>query len=313
MAKLLAGETLGSFTNKDFGSGGDITLRSLDGVDFRVHSVVLSLASPVIADMFHLGAQQAVVNIGETSEMLSFLLNFIYPRLPPPVPSFEVLEKGLHLADKYHLEGMKLHLRERLSLKASPVSVYSDPLRALAFACAHGLTDEAKLAASVAFKSYDFRKVDDLLKICKGMPSIAPIVKMIGVPSARAAILNSVLFQFYQRPMALVTESKHFLCSTCQDQYLNRSRYSAPEWQARWAHWVFKELETRPIAQCDEVFTIEFLKLAMCKGAVPVSSNICGCHTKIYSHKHYFEKWTAEVRECLVNRLKSLDPLGAVA
>ncbi|KAG8701545.1 hypothetical protein FRC09_005296 [Ceratobasidium sp. 395] len=313
MSNSLKDETRGSSVIKDFGSGGDTILRSLDGIDFRVHSVVLSLASPVLADMFRLGTQQTTVNVAEASDMLDFLLKFIYPGPPPPVSFFEVLEKGLHLADKYQLEGMKLHLRERLSLKSSPVSAYSNPLRALAFACAHGLTEEASLAASIAFESYDFRKVNDLAKLCKEMPSIGPIVKMIGIPSARVTILNSVLFQFHQRPMALVADSKNFLCTTCQDQYLNRSRYAAPEWQARWAHWVFKELETRPIAQCDDVFTVEFLKLAMCKGTVPLSSNICGCHTKIYSHKYYFEKWTAEVRECLVNRLKTLDPLDGIS
>ncbi|QRV78185.1 The BTB (BR-C, ttk and bab)/POZ (Pox virus and Zinc finger) domain [Ceratobasidium sp. AG-Ba] len=290
-----------------------MTLRSLDGVHFQVHSVVLSIASPILADMFKLSSGKSVVDFAESSDALNFLLNFIYPRVPPPIPSFEVLEKGLHLASKYELEGMKVYLKERLYLKSSAVTVYSNPLRVLALACSHGLSEEAKLAASVARDFYDFRKTDELVKVCREMPPIAPIVKMIGLPSARAAILNNVLFQFHQRPMALTDDAKHFLCSTCQDHYLDRSRYSAPEWQTRWAHWAFKELEYRPIEKCAEVFTVEFLKLAMCKGSVPVPGDVCNCDSEIYSHKYYFEKWASRVRECLMDQLKALDSLDSVA
>ncbi|KAG8699096.1 hypothetical protein FRC08_005508 [Ceratobasidium sp. 394] len=119
--------------NEDFRRGGDVVLCSLDGVKFCVHSVVLSLASPVLAHMFRDATQQAIIKCAETSEMLSLMLKSIYPRSPPPIPSFEILEQGLHLVDKYQLEGMKLRLLKELSVKGSPVSVFSDPLRALAF------------------------------------------------------------------------------------------------------------------------------------------------------------------------------------
>ncbi|KAF8596543.1 hypothetical protein BDV93DRAFT_413564, partial [Ceratobasidium sp. AG-I] len=125
----------------------DIVLRSLDEVEFHVHSVILSLASPVLADMFNLSTRRDVVTVGETAEVLALMLSFIYPRSPPPVSSFEVLQAGMHVADKYQLDNMKTWLRERLTVRGSPVAISTDPLAALAFATAHGFREEAELAS----------------------------------------------------------------------------------------------------------------------------------------------------------------------
>ncbi|KAG9094245.1 hypothetical protein FS749_012831 [Ceratobasidium sp. UAMH 11750] len=302
--------------NEGFSSGGDLTLRSLDGVDFSVHSIVLSIASPVLADMFCIGTQKTTVDVAESSEMLSLMLNFIYPRPPPQISSFDTLETAIHIADKYQLEGMKHRLREKLLLKGSPVSVFSDPLHALAFASVHGLAEEAKLAASLACESHDFHKVDDLMKLINAMPPIvAPVVKMIGVPSARIVILIDVLFQFHRQPMALMGDNcNHFMCSVCDKVYLDCARYGAPEWQARWAHWVFQELKTRPISRCDDLFTAEFLVLAMNRGDVELPSKTCGCHNRIRDSrfKPYFEIWAAGVRACLIDRLTCLDQFNEI-
>ncbi|KAG9124977.1 hypothetical protein FRC07_009499 [Ceratobasidium sp. 392] len=271
----------GSSTNEGFRTGGDVTLRSLDGVEFSVHSLFLSVASPVLAHMFCAGKKEAVVDVAETSEMLSFMLKFIYPFPPPPIASLELLGKGLHVADKYGLEGMKGRLRKELSVRGSPISVFGDPLRALAFATVHDLADEAALAASVAAESRDFHKTESLVELAQTIPAIAPIVKMIGTPCARASILIDVLF----RP---------------------------PEWQIRWAYWVFQELNTRKISKCDEVFTIRFWIVTMHKGEIPVPGSPCDCYNHIPRYPSQFESWTSTVRESLVDRLKSLEPLGTV-
>ncbi|KAG9124978.1 hypothetical protein FRC07_009500 [Ceratobasidium sp. 392] len=300
--------------NAEFSSGGDLTLRSLDGVEFSIHSVILSLASPVLAHMFNTGIHQKIIDVAETSEMLAFMLHSIYPRSPPPVLSLEILGKGLHLANKYQLKGMRYRLRKELSLKGSPISVFADPLGALAFATVHDLPDEAALAASVASKSYDFCKTENLVKLAKTMPSIAPVVKMIGVPSARTLILVEVLFEFHKKPMLLSQpECFQFLCGKCDKKYFDKAQYGAPEWQARWAYWVFQELKSRSISESDKVFTLEFFKGAMYKGEISLQGDVCGCHVRIYNFKRHFETWTAGVREYLVMRLKALDPLDALA
>ncbi|KAG9088153.1 hypothetical protein FRC07_012649, partial [Ceratobasidium sp. 392] len=171
----MATSSKSSSVNEGFRTGGDVTLRSLDGVEFNVHSVILSLASPVLSHMFYSAKKEATIDVAETSEMLAFMLRFIYPCLAPPVSSFEMLGQGLHLADKYQLEGMRERLREKLSVKGSPVSVFADPLRALAFATVHDLAEEAALAVSIASESRDFRKPENLIEIVRAMPSVSPI------------------------------------------------------------------------------------------------------------------------------------------
>ncbi|KAG8793144.1 hypothetical protein FRC12_003780 [Ceratobasidium sp. 428] len=301
-------------TADEFGKDGDIILGSLDGIEFKVHSLFLSHASPVIAHMFCSGTSQTAVDMAENSEILRLMLKLIYPCSPPPIQTFELLGQGLHMADKYQLEGMKFRLRERLSLKGSPVSVFSDPLRALAFCTVHDLATEAALAASVASKSQEFRQAENLVELAQAMPSIAPVVKMVGMPSARTSILIGVLFQFHRAPMIMSPEGGFkILCSNCDEVYFNKARYGAPEWQARWACWVFRELNARSLSDCSEVFKVEFLKLAMHKGDVPIPDNICKCHYRMYENKRWFETWTAGVRETLATRLEALEPLDAIA
>ncbi|KAG9124976.1 hypothetical protein FRC07_009498 [Ceratobasidium sp. 392] len=299
----------------EFRAGGDVTLRSVDGVEFSVHALVLSLASPVLADMFSTAMQQSVVDVAETSEMLAFMLKSIYPLPPPPVSSFEMLRKGFHLADKYQLDSMKNRLRNELFVKTSSVSAFADPLRALALAIELGFDDVAKLATSVASESHNFRKTKNLVRLAEAVPSISPFVKMIGIPSARTSILISVLFRFHERPMSLFQyqPAGALLCSSCFATYYNSVRYSPPEWQARWANWVFQELNTRDISDAGDVFTLESFKVAVCKGEVPFPEDSCSCHIQIPSYKGQFEAWAAEVRRCLISRLKTLKPLDGLA
>ncbi|KAG8686884.1 hypothetical protein FRC09_013860, partial [Ceratobasidium sp. 395] len=67
-------KTSPNFTADEFGKDGDTTLRSLDGIEFQVHSLFLSHASPVLAHMFCSGTPQTVVDMAESSEMLRLML-----------------------------------------------------------------------------------------------------------------------------------------------------------------------------------------------------------------------------------------------
>jgi hypothetical protein len=302
--------------NEGFTTGGDLILRSSDDVDFSVHSSILSIVSPVFSDMLTVGTGTSsdVVTVGDSAEALSLMLNFIYHRGPLSITTFKLLDIAFHIADKYELKGMKPQLRKELSLIGSPISVSSDPLGALAFATSHGLAREATLAVSAASKSYDFRKVDDLLKLADKIPSISPIVKAIGVPSARTTILVNVLFQFHLPPMALAGDHCYsMLCGSCDKIYVNRRRYGAPEWQARWAYWVFQELKDRPIDQSADIFTVDFFKLAIFKGSFPMPSGSCNCHTCLFNHKAYFEEWSGGVHKHLLRVLGPVGKLESIA
>lgn len=300
--------------NEGFTQGGDLVLRTVDEVDFHVHSIILALASPALASMFSIGTQRDVVSVGETAEVLALMLSFIYPRPPRSVSSFDVLRQGMHVADKYQLDDMKKQLREQLSLSSSPVSAFVDPLGALAFATAHGFREEAKLAASHASKDHDFQKIEDLLKLIEAIPSASPLVQMIGTPSARTAILFDVLFNFHQAPMALSGDTcASFLCPKCTPIYLNNKRRSPPEWLARWSYWVFNELKNRPLSDCPDVFTAGFLNFALYRDKLEaIQEATCACPARIGRHQDQFEIWAGAVCQCIVKRLEEVDELRSV-
>ncbi|KAF8603552.1 hypothetical protein BDV93DRAFT_523316 [Ceratobasidium sp. AG-I] len=72
--------------------GGDLTLRSNDGVEFLVHSVILGVASSAFAGLLAVGTNKDVVNLSENAETLSHILKFIYPNKKMPImTSFDML------------------------------------------------------------------------------------------------------------------------------------------------------------------------------------------------------------------------------
>ncbi|KAF8596541.1 hypothetical protein BDV93DRAFT_563170 [Ceratobasidium sp. AG-I] len=86
----------------------------------------------------------------------------------------------MHVADKYQLDDMKTRLREKLSLSGSPVSIFTDPLGALAFATAHGFREEAKSTSIQSTNTHDFRKIPDLLKLIKAFPAATSLIQLVG-------------------------------------------------------------------------------------------------------------------------------------
>ncbi|KAB5592141.1 hypothetical protein CTheo_4406 [Ceratobasidium theobromae] len=307
--------------NEHFTSGGDITLQSIDKIDFSVHSVILSMASGVFADMFDVGndskSQQTVV-LPETAQIIAIMLQFIYPLPPPDIPSFEILNQVLHVADKYQLQGMTAYVRERMDILLSPVNLWKSPAHTLSIAVRHGLQWEIEQATSKVQNRYNLCTTKDLLTLAKMIPAATPWIKLIGTQAAKQNILVDVLFSFHQEPMRLSTSQSYhaLLCAPCKDIHSSGIRHSPPEWQARWAYWVSKELQTRTQDNWDECFTVPFLYSTAHRGAdIPIRAglkNNCTCLDVIYQAQSTFLKWTCGVHDVLKARLGELDKLSAL-
>ncbi|KAF7363960.1 hypothetical protein MSAN_01054400 [Mycena sanguinolenta] len=135
-----------------FDETGDVILRSSDGVDFRVHQVVMSLASPIFATMFTLPQPEKdpePINMPESAVVLDQMLRFWYPGTEPlTIESLEELHAVVEiLISKYDVQSAvytaKSHVREYL--KTEPVAVY-------AIACTQGWEDLARTAARESLK-----------------------------------------------------------------------------------------------------------------------------------------------------------------
>ncbi|VDC03429.1 unnamed protein product [Peniophora sp. CBMAI 1063] len=125
------------FANAD----ADIILRSSDNVDFRAHRVLLSITSPIFADMFKLPPGEAgadtgdeekggvcVVKLPEDEKSLRILLGYCYLALAPVVlSSLDDAVRAVMVADKYQLSRGRVFAMEKLKdfAKEDPERVYA--------------------------------------------------------------------------------------------------------------------------------------------------------------------------------------------
>ncbi|KAI0663450.1 hypothetical protein C8Q70DRAFT_907254 [Cubamyces menziesii] len=132
----------------------DIVFRSSDNVDFRLHKLILGMASPVFSDMFSLpqpqgeGEQPQVVDVPETASVLENLLPFCYPMARPEILHIDDLQSVLHSAEKYEMTFISNQLLQNLRhfLPTEPLRVYS-------IACLNEDADLARAAAKVLLGS----------------------------------------------------------------------------------------------------------------------------------------------------------------
>ncbi|KAH9930362.1 uncharacterized protein B0H18DRAFT_930687, partial [Fomitopsis serialis] len=133
---------------------GDVILRSSDGVSYKAHRVILTIASPVFADMFslpqptasHQAAPAPVVDLVESSRTLRALLDACYPIADPDLSDLDVVHQALDAAMKYEMAKPA-----GLIKRALQDFVASEPLRVFAIACRLHLEEVAKAAAAQAF------------------------------------------------------------------------------------------------------------------------------------------------------------------
>ncbi|KAJ7659554.1 hypothetical protein DFH06DRAFT_1194588 [Mycena polygramma] len=127
----------------------DLILRSSDGIDFHVHRLVLSLASPVFMGMFTFPQpisepEVPTVQMAESAVVLDGALRFWYPGAEPPAAlTLDGLRKTLEaLVMKYDMQFVvplaKKHLRDFIE---------DDPVAVFAIACRHEWRDVALDAA----------------------------------------------------------------------------------------------------------------------------------------------------------------------
>jgi len=96
---------------------GDIILRSADGVDFRVHTALLSLASPFFRDMFNLpqtSKEVQTIEMTEKADVLEVIFQFIYPLDEPSPYAAELVLDIYKAADKLQITKVQRIAQRRL-------------------------------------------------------------------------------------------------------------------------------------------------------------------------------------------------------
>jgi hypothetical protein len=117
-------------------SRADLVLRSSDGVNFRVFKSILSLASPIFADMFSLPSPPASQNssedppvtlLPEDAETLDMALRHCYPVPSPEVVTLRDARILLEFTRKYQVDVIKHPLTRFLTdtIERDPVGIYA--------------------------------------------------------------------------------------------------------------------------------------------------------------------------------------------
>ncbi|KAF9649053.1 hypothetical protein BDM02DRAFT_3062287, partial [Thelephora ganbajun] len=150
----------------------DIILRALGPPkrDFRVHKLILSLASPVFKDMFSLPqpdeptsdessvAKIEIVEVADPAHALYIVLRVIYPFTPPSYGgNLDTLVECLVIADKYEIKGAMSQLRSALLQ-----SDVSQSLRVYAIASRFGFANLAESASRLILSSVRLTKIPKL-------------------------------------------------------------------------------------------------------------------------------------------------------
>ncbi|KAA1470184.1 hypothetical protein DENSPDRAFT_675656 [Dentipellis sp. KUC8613] len=109
---------------------GDTILRSSDGVQFRVHNIILRMASPVFDEALSLPKpapktnvdedetpQQdnaQVVYVAEDEKTLATMLSFCYPGPPPSLGTLKDAKQALTVAQKYEMDTLDDFFKQKL-------------------------------------------------------------------------------------------------------------------------------------------------------------------------------------------------------
>ena len=132
----------------------DIAIRSLGTYEFRVHKLILSLASPIFKDMFTLPQPPADnpgvlphVDVEESAVTWEHILPTIYPTPNPVIDDLEDLESLLFTAKKYEMQSI-IDTHEKTFENHG--FIRENPLRLYAIACACGFEGQAKYVAEHA-------------------------------------------------------------------------------------------------------------------------------------------------------------------
>lgn len=128
----------------------DVILRSSDNVDFRVHKLILSEASPVFESMFTLPGNDAdlpVIPISEPPTALHAVLGVLYPGKGLLIASVTEAGTVLALADKYAMDGAFKQVESILANSAF-IKDWGSALTVYALARRYGFNGVAGRAAT---------------------------------------------------------------------------------------------------------------------------------------------------------------------
>ncbi|CAE6404549.1 unnamed protein product [Rhizoctonia solani] len=301
-------------------SGGDLTLRSSDGVEFVVHSTILKLTSSVFNDMIATSTVKDTIQLTENASDVSYLLRFIYPNRLPVSISLDELSSCLLVAQKYDVGGALEIIDELIAMDGSPHKpLSSDPIRAYQFAVQFNLP-KTKVAVAplvaAASSQTNFCDLTRLPEFARTYPSLK-LIRMMNLQAMRSKTLFDLLFDFNNEPMS-PTDVDFFYslrCSHCwphsrHGDVTDRHRKSPITWSLAWARLAYETLLVSSINESHFLFQAAVLQ------KFTKDDRVCqSCLSRIAESEPYrtrFEAWADTVKQSLKTQLERLELLYTI-
>lgn len=272
--------------------------------------------------MFTVGTQTTeVVDLADDSEAISLMLGFIYPSLPPTITTFELLEKSLQIAQKYHVESMVQKIDRLLSREASYKELFEEgPLRLFRLSTTYQLR-ETQTAVTKLVRTFPdaLRNPEDFIELAEHHPGSAHIIRLLGVRVARENILRSLLLDLTSPSIFSYMGDEYAAalnCKACQDKS-DRSRgsmvsHSTPGWFHLWGSLVYESLTNSTWDASSSLFTLGALQKLH---APRMQGPVCwDCVDILHSVEggRVFDKWAKEAQTYLKGELGQLDDLDSL-
>ncbi|KAI0329590.1 hypothetical protein GY45DRAFT_1226746, partial [Cubamyces sp. BRFM 1775] len=231
----------------------DVIFRSSDAVDFRLHSALLSLASPVFRQMLEDRLAErtpgppakdgtaicyGIIFVPEDSATLASLLRHVYPLTRPSPPSFSALKSLLAAAYKYDIA--PLISAARLALLSY---LPGEALRV--FAVAHRFNLPAIRAAAakallrISYQELRHRYVEELEEIpAADYFRLLVYHDQCGQAAATCVLTHALTYSGACSPSKKRNSTCHvFLDERSAEAWAHFRAHSAPRW---WLMYVYK-------------------------------------------------------------------------
>ncbi|KAH7344031.1 hypothetical protein B0J17DRAFT_645087 [Rhizoctonia solani] len=280
--------------------GGDITLRSRDGVDFLVHSTQLQLSSSVCCPLT------------EDATGVSYLLRFIYPNRLPLTISPDILSICLAVVQKYDVGGALEIIDELVTLDTTPHKLLSsDPIRAHRLAAQFNLVKtKVESARLITADRVDFCDLNKVPELAQKYSSLG-LVYLMNIQAMRAKVLSDVLFRFDRAPVRPSNSDPdmywNLICVPCQNGNRGTLKKTPPSWVLAWVQFVYEILlvSCEPFAKSDYLFQASILEKFKGRG------DVCQpCLSDFETHspqRPAFDRWAGFIREVLEAQLGKLE------
>ncbi|KAG9089494.1 hypothetical protein FRC07_012329 [Ceratobasidium sp. 392] len=295
--------------------GGDISLRSNDGVVFCVHSLILRLASPRFESWFLANSQSAVYELSDDAESISLMLRFIYPPVFVDELPIELLGKGLHIGHKYEVGGIITAIDHIMSHSLNKDGlIHSNTIRAFCLATIFRLP-KTRAATAEALRPgyYNFSDPNEVTSLANTHTNAAGLIGLVGAHGIHIRSLSDLLFSSGQTKILPDTPHRGdgiiMACRDCMDD--ERFEFEGYEiyktsWFAYWSIIAFRALVSQPLGECDYLFQTPILDELLstsgtCKACIVV--------TRTALNGGVFLQWAHKAKSVIAAALKEVECL----